>query len=340
MPVQPFLRRLVVVRHDRQARGSRRRLFAYLVSSIASAVELAPVPAITGMRPAACSTAVRISWQCSSTLTVGDSPVVPTMTIAAVPLADMEVDQVRECGEVERAVGLHRRHDGDETSGDSMLLRRRKRAILPDSPSAARTAAGAVPRVRTGSAQFEDSRRQARHLARPGPIAAMRCTTAWPYRTASQPLLERDDAQPARGRRRATRRAQQERGIGGSAERFVAPRRTSRRAARHRRPARRARCGEQRPMQVVRHDDRVERFARQAAMPRLEVGDARRRRRATARERRQRVGVAVDGDHVRATRREKPRLPPAPRSDVEHARTARAPGARSARPMRDGRTSW
>jgi len=44
------------------------------VSSIASAVEFAPVPAITGMRPAACSTVTRISSQCSSTLTVGDSP--------------------------------------------------------------------------------------------------------------------------------------------------------------------------------------------------------------------------------------------------------------------------
>jgi hypothetical protein len=40
-----------------------------------------------GTRPAACSTATRISTTCSSTSTVGDSPVVPTATIAAVPLA-------------------------------------------------------------------------------------------------------------------------------------------------------------------------------------------------------------------------------------------------------------
>jgi len=39
---------------------------AHSVSSIASLVEFAPVPAITGTRPAACSTVVRISRQCSS----------------------------------------------------------------------------------------------------------------------------------------------------------------------------------------------------------------------------------------------------------------------------------
>jgi hypothetical protein len=54
---------------------------------MASAVELPPVPAITGMRPAAYSTAARTSSQCSSTSTVGDSPVVPTMTIPSLPSA-------------------------------------------------------------------------------------------------------------------------------------------------------------------------------------------------------------------------------------------------------------
>ncbi len=65
MPVQTLLRRLVVVRHHRQTRAAPAFL-AYSVSSIASAVEFAPVPAMTGMRPAACSTATRISSQCSS----------------------------------------------------------------------------------------------------------------------------------------------------------------------------------------------------------------------------------------------------------------------------------
>jgi hypothetical protein len=57
------------------------------VSSTASDVEFAPVPAMTGTRRRAKSTAARINWQCSSKSTVGDSPVVPTMTIADVPFA-------------------------------------------------------------------------------------------------------------------------------------------------------------------------------------------------------------------------------------------------------------
>ncbi len=44
------------------------------------------MPAMTGTRPRANSTADLMSRQCSSTSTVGDSPVVPTITIAAVPL--------------------------------------------------------------------------------------------------------------------------------------------------------------------------------------------------------------------------------------------------------------
>jgi len=55
------------------------------VSSIASAVELPPVPAMIGMRPRECWTATRISSLCSSTSTVGDSPVVPTTTMPSVP---------------------------------------------------------------------------------------------------------------------------------------------------------------------------------------------------------------------------------------------------------------
>jgi len=56
-------------------------------SSIASAVELAPQPAMMGTRLAACSTATRMISQCSSTLTVGDSPVVPTTLMQSVPSA-------------------------------------------------------------------------------------------------------------------------------------------------------------------------------------------------------------------------------------------------------------
>jgi hypothetical protein len=67
--------------------GHRRPLRAKLASSMASRVELAPVPAITGMRPATRRTAVSISAQCSSTSTVGDSPVVPTTTTRVRALA-------------------------------------------------------------------------------------------------------------------------------------------------------------------------------------------------------------------------------------------------------------
>src|SRR5437867_9473107 len=52
---------------------------------MASAVELPPVPATTGMRPRAWATASRISSLCSSTSTVGDSPVVPTTTMPSLP---------------------------------------------------------------------------------------------------------------------------------------------------------------------------------------------------------------------------------------------------------------
>jgi hypothetical protein len=60
-------------------------LRAYSLSSIASRVELPPAPAMIGTRPAACSTATRISVACSCMSTVGDSPVVPTTAIAFVP---------------------------------------------------------------------------------------------------------------------------------------------------------------------------------------------------------------------------------------------------------------
>ena len=56
------------------------------------------MPAMIGMRPAACSTAVRISSQCSSKSTVGDSPVVPTMTIPDVPFATWKSISLRSAG--------------------------------------------------------------------------------------------------------------------------------------------------------------------------------------------------------------------------------------------------
>jgi len=57
-------------RHNRQARGGP-AFFADSVSSIASAVEFPPVPAMIGMRPCAWATAARITSLCSSKFTVG-----------------------------------------------------------------------------------------------------------------------------------------------------------------------------------------------------------------------------------------------------------------------------
>jgi len=52
---------------------------------MASRVELAPVPAITGTRLRVSSTTILIMRMCSSTETVGDSPVVPTGTNPSIP---------------------------------------------------------------------------------------------------------------------------------------------------------------------------------------------------------------------------------------------------------------
>lgn len=65
---------------------------------MASAVELAPQPAMMGTRFAACSTATRMISQCSSTFTVGDSPVVPTTPMQSVPSATCQSISLRRVG--------------------------------------------------------------------------------------------------------------------------------------------------------------------------------------------------------------------------------------------------
>jgi hypothetical protein len=52
---------------------------------MASAVELEPVPAITGTRLRAVSTTISTTRRCSSWLSVGDSPVVPQGIRPSVP---------------------------------------------------------------------------------------------------------------------------------------------------------------------------------------------------------------------------------------------------------------
>src|SRR5262245_38848935 len=59
--------------------------FANFVSRTASRVLFDPVPGITLMRPAAVSTTAAMMCSCSSWLSVGDSPVVPTGARQSVP---------------------------------------------------------------------------------------------------------------------------------------------------------------------------------------------------------------------------------------------------------------
>ncbi len=56
-------------------------------SSIVSRVEFEPVPATTGTRFFAAWTTISMIRMCSSTVTVGDSPVVPTGTSPSMPAA-------------------------------------------------------------------------------------------------------------------------------------------------------------------------------------------------------------------------------------------------------------
>ena len=77
--IDPVLGRLVVIGHDDSA-ASAPGLLGKRVYSIASSVALEPVPAMTGTRPAATSTVISITRLCSSGVTVGLSPVVPTGT--------------------------------------------------------------------------------------------------------------------------------------------------------------------------------------------------------------------------------------------------------------------
>ena len=87
MPVQPFLRRLVVVR-ARPTGSSRAGLLRVGGELDRFARRVGAGAGDDGHAAARDARPPRvISRQCSSTSTVGDSPVVPTMTMPAVPLA-------------------------------------------------------------------------------------------------------------------------------------------------------------------------------------------------------------------------------------------------------------
>ena len=198
---------------------------------------------------------------------------------------------------------------------------------IPPAEALAATLFRVVPQLERAVRGFTAA---ARHARLDPPVAARRCTIAG--RTPSTPpLLERDDRQPPAGDvEQLVLAAAGTSGFVGrpsascpTANVSYSSTPSAASAATMRR--------EQRPMQVVRHDDRVECFAGERPWSRLDVGDAHLDA-GDAAQRRQRVGVAVDGDDVRAAGREQPRVPSAPCSDVEHARTARARDARSADP--------
>ena len=117
MPVQPFLRRLVVVRDDRQAAVGADVGFAYSASAMASAVELAPVPAMTGTRPARMLDR-RLDQQ-AMLLDVDRRRLAGRADDhdAGRAVRDVEIDELAQRGQVEGTALLHRRRDRDEASG-------------------------------------------------------------------------------------------------------------------------------------------------------------------------------------------------------------------------------
>ena len=256
------------------------------------------MPAMIGMRPAQCSTAVLISRQCSSTSTVGDSPVVPTTTMPSVPSAMCQSRRDLKRGEVERAVGLHGRDDRDEAAGEHGCEgagRSKERDFT------------AFPHPRPGS---EPAHPPGGRKGAGSPPAAGRSTTT---------VLVGHHAQLA-----AHRLEQLARAPAGSPG-WRACRSARCRARRSRRPARRRARGErdehrqQRPVQVVGHHD-----ARRSAGPRRATGPPRGRRPRPSRPR---------AGRGRAPDRGRPRRPrtPAPRGSghgVPTRRRDRAPRRR------------
>ena len=71
-----------------------------------------------GTRPAACSTETRMISQCSSIVTVGDSPVVPTTPMQSVPSAMCQSISLRRRVVVDAAVFLHRRDQRHDAAND------------------------------------------------------------------------------------------------------------------------------------------------------------------------------------------------------------------------------
>ena len=173
--------------------------FAYAVSSIASRVELAPVPAITGTRPRRVldrgldQQAVLVDVDRRRFAGRADDD------DAGGAVRDVKIDELARARQVERTALLHRRRDGDEASGQHGNCRQQNSAILPHSDPMRRPAtgshAGAARRsAASGAAAMSGraapTRREALHDGASRPPST---TTA---------LLERDDGEAARRERR------------------------------------------------------------------------------------------------------------------------------------------
>ena len=210
----------------------------------------------------------------------------------------------------------------------SMGMSRGKGAILPhstapDGRDAVQRAAISRRDGAAASGASRSDRRDALHDRRAPAVA----TTA---------LLERDDRRAAPRDEReqlAAARAGNPDSTAGRRPRCRA--RTSRRAAR-RRGERGEQIGNERPVQVVGDDDRVEALAGERPRPRLEV-DARAsrcRRRRRARRAPSASRSTASTSQPRAAKKRAWR--PLPAGEIEHARARRQRGARSATIHGDG----
>ena len=134
-------------------------------------------------------------------------------------------------------------------------------------------------------------------------------------------LLERDDREPRARHVEQLAVAQQELRVRRPAEALVAGRE---RFVQQRAVVVKLReqMREQRPMQIVGDDDRIERLAREWPRARFQIGLARLDSRLAG-ERAERRTVAVDREHLRTARCEEACVPAATGCDVEHARTRR-----------------
>ena len=189
---------------------------------------------MTGMRPPACSTAVLISRQCSSTVDGRRFAGRADDDDAGRAVRDMEIDELAQRRQVERPALLHRRRDGDEASGQH-CRQQENSGILPQRRDGARRASTAA------ATRLPQSRRSGGGHARPAPTAASRCTTAGLSPTATRPCSNATTVSGAARRPQSAIR----RGAAGNRDSTAGrtprcPARTFRRAARRRRRAPRA----------------------------------------------------------------------------------------------------